>query len=287
MITTVLMGLQVAKTVTDRKMQFFREASSGYDVTAYYLAINVVATFEHSVQICIAAFFGLWLRNTFANPLAFYINFLLLGWICVGWAIFLSVMVPPETVNVVVGFFMGFSGLLLSGGLEPIEYYETYRVGGIQELFSGLVSPMRFFVEMNAVSESRCLPEQTGYTLGVNATGFPAKYSTMALLGFGINDLENATRQNSNGWYTSVIPAICVGLCMRVLGLGAIHACGRSQQIKKSIWYDISKSPQVKYCAILFTTCTVMLFALTSFLILRHTSDSPKLDKFEFSHGKV
>lgn len=32
-------------------------------------------------------------------------------------------MIPPESVNVVVGFFMGFSGLLFSGGLEPIEYY--------------------------------------------------------------------------------------------------------------------------------------------------------------------
>lgn len=123
MITTILMGLQVAKTITDRKMQFFREASSGYDVTAYYLAINAVESIEHSVQICIAAFFGLWLRNTFANPLAFYINFLLLCWICVPWAMLLAIMIPPESVTLVVGFFMGFSGLLFSGGLEPIEYY--------------------------------------------------------------------------------------------------------------------------------------------------------------------
>lgn len=146
---------------------------------------------------------------------------------------------------------------------------------------------MRFFVEMGAVTESQCLPEQTGYTIGANATDFPLEYSTMALLGFGVNDLENATRQNCDGWYATVIPAVCVGLGMRLLGLGAIHVCGRSQQIKKSIWYDMSKNKQVKYCVILFTTCTLMFFAITSYLILRHTSYSPQLVELDFSPGKV
>lgn len=146
---------------------------------------------------------------------------------------------------------------------------------------------MRFFVEMGTVTDSQCLPEQTGYTISENAENFPLEYSTMALLGFGGNDLENATRQNCDGWYATVIPAVCVGLCVRMLGLAAIHCFGRSQQIKQSLWYEMSKNKRVKRCVILFITCTLIMFATTSYLMLRHTSYSPQLAELDFKPGKV
>jgi hypothetical protein len=52
-ITAVLMGLQSTKVLTNKRIEFFREASSGYNINAYFVAINITATLEHSTQAVI------------------------------------------------------------------------------------------------------------------------------------------------------------------------------------------------------------------------------------------
>ena len=59
-ISAVLIGLQATKIVTSKRIEFFREASSGYNINAYFVAVNIVASVEHSVQAVIVAFFAVW-----------------------------------------------------------------------------------------------------------------------------------------------------------------------------------------------------------------------------------
>ena len=121
-ILAVLVGLKATQIVTDKRIEFFREAGSGYDINAYYIAINIVASLEHSIQVFIGAYFAFWIRNPIVVWYSFFIHFLLLTWLCVSWALFLPMIVPQENVTLVVGFFFAFCGLLFSGALPPVTY---------------------------------------------------------------------------------------------------------------------------------------------------------------------
>ena len=50
-IMSVLIGLSATKIITEKQLQFFREAQGGVSVTAYYLAANITSTAE---QGCVA-----------------------------------------------------------------------------------------------------------------------------------------------------------------------------------------------------------------------------------------
>ena len=82
-ILAVLVGLKATQIVTDKRIEFFREAGSGYDINAYYIAINIVASLEHSIQVFIGAYFAFWIRNPIVVWYSFFIHFLLLTWLCV------------------------------------------------------------------------------------------------------------------------------------------------------------------------------------------------------------
>lgn len=156
-LVAVLVGLTASKTITEKRNEFFREAGSGYNINAYFCAVNVVSTVEHSLQVIFSSMFALWLRNSLASWYSYYINFLLLAWLCVSWALLFPLLVQPKSVVLVTGFYMIFFSLLFSGGIDPIKYSDIYSSTGVA-LFSGLLSPTRYFIEAMAVSESRCLP---------------------------------------------------------------------------------------------------------------------------------
>lgn len=156
-IISVLVGLTATKTLTEKRSEFFREAGSGYNINAYFCAVNIVSTIEHSVQVMFSSMFALWLRNSLAAWYSYYVNFLLLAWLCVSWALLFPLLVPLKNVVLVTGFYMTFFALLFSGGIDPVEYSDIYDSTGVA-LFSGLLSPTRYFIEAMAVTESRCLP---------------------------------------------------------------------------------------------------------------------------------
>lgn len=120
-IVAILIGLQALKITTTKRVEFFREAATT-DISAYFLAINVVATVEHSIQIVVAAFFVTWLRNPLANWLHYYTHFLLLTWIVVSWALLFPQIMPADNVVIGTGFFFAFFGLLFGGVLPPTDY---------------------------------------------------------------------------------------------------------------------------------------------------------------------
>jgi membrane-associated HD superfamily phosphohydrolase len=156
-LVAVLVGLTASKTLTEKRNEFFREAGSGYNIDAYYCAVNIVSTVEHSIQVIISSMLALWLRNSLAAWYSYYINFLLLAWLCVSWALFFPLVVQPKSVVLVTGFYMVFFSLLFSGSIDPIKYKDIYDNVGVA-IFSGLLSPTRYFVEAMAVAESKCLP---------------------------------------------------------------------------------------------------------------------------------
>jgi hypothetical protein len=121
-IISVLLGLTAMRIVTKKRLQFFREAGSGYNLNAYFVAVNIMATLEHSVQVMIAASFAFWIRNPLASPGSFFVHFLTLAWVSVSWSLFIPMVVSPDSVVLVAGFFFSFFGLMFSGAFPPIIY---------------------------------------------------------------------------------------------------------------------------------------------------------------------
>lgn len=141
-IVAVLTGLQATRITTSKQTEFFREASTN-NMNAYYVAINIVSTVEHSIQIILASFVAFWLRNPWQSWIAYYTHFLLLTWISVSWALFLPQAVPPDNVIVVIGFFFAFCGLLLGGAFPPLTYKSKF-FSFLLHLLSPFVSTQRY-----------------------------------------------------------------------------------------------------------------------------------------------
>ena len=273
MILAVIVGLTATKPLTEKRIEFFREAGSGYDVNAYFLAINIVTTIEHSAQLLMVGASAYWIRDAISGRASYYVSFLMLAWLTVSWALFLAVIIPRGLIFTVVGFFMAFSGLLFSGASPPLLYENIYSNPGLA-LFCGFISPTRYFTESLAVSEHRCLPEQSGFTVK-NAPNFPPDKNSFALLGLAQND-STVTIYSCDGWFWYVLPAFFVGLTIRVAAGGLIHVVGRSQQAKKPFLSLISEELRTrgpKTTTLVFVCYFLVLLGLitvSSWLILRY-----------------
>jgi NADH:ubiquinone oxidoreductase subunit K len=128
-IASVLIALTSVKAITDKRLEFFREASSGYSSNAYFLAVNVFTTIDQGVQVLFAAIIAQWLRDSVSGRTTFYLAFLMLAWISVSWSLLIPLIAPPSNTLVILGAFMAFFGLLFSGGLAPVEYKSEFFFG--------------------------------------------------------------------------------------------------------------------------------------------------------------
>jgi hypothetical protein len=144
-------------------------------------------------------------------------------------------------------------------------------------LFSGFVSPTRYFVEGLVVHEQRCLPYQSGFTVEPYAFNFPLYATVSAQAHLGQHD-RAVVQHSCDGWYWGILPAFVVGVTVRYLALGAIHSFYRSKQAKKPYWSDLSRRPRCQNRTFLiFVAYVIMfveLFALASWLILGSRGES-------------
>ena len=267
-ILSIIVGLTATTTVTSKRMEFFREAGSGYDLNAYFFAINILSTIEHSIQVLIAALFATWIRHPIASYASYYIHFLLLTWLVVAWSMLLPMICSPDTVTLVAGFFFTFCGLVFSGAFAPFGYKEIYEENGIKEFVAGWISPTRYFFEALAVGEYRCLPEQSGFTIEMDSLGRLSNSTMMSIMGYAGHDL-NAVHRSCDGWYWSVIPVIFIGLTVRYLAIGAMHACFRPQQAKKPLTYVMKRDCSVATITIIYCFGFIALFSVTTWLFMR------------------
>ena len=167
----------------------------------------------------------------------------MISWLTVSWALFLSLIVPPNAVATVVGAWMAFFGLLFCGILPPGYFHTLYNNNAIA-VFAGFVSPMRFFVEGIAVSAAKCLPVQSGFPADVNAfnrTEFESSYPySMPKTYMGRTDQDGSETFGCNGWYWWVGAAFAVGITIRIASVMAIHCAGRSKQGKNPFLKEVA-----------------------------------------------
>ena len=122
LVASVLIALTSVKAITEKRLEFFREAGSGYDSNAYLLAVNVSTSIEQGCQILLAAIIAQWTRHSISSVTMFYVSFLLLTWISVSWSVLIALILPPKNTMVILAFFMAFCGLLFGGALAPGDY---------------------------------------------------------------------------------------------------------------------------------------------------------------------
>jgi hypothetical protein len=137
-------------------------------------------------------------------------------------------------------------------------------------LFAAFFSPPRFFTEIIAVSDLKCLPPQSGFTQTNDATNFPEDQASFSFLSLGQNDSE-VTDLSWNGWYWGVLPGFMVGLTVRFVAFGAINSLNRSKMAKKSFIFQLRNkgSLQLYSTVAAFFICLGGLIGVTSWLILR------------------
>ena len=268
-IVCIFVGLTATTTLTSKRLQFFREAGSGYDLNAYFFAINIHSTVEHSIQVELAALFAAWIRKPIASDTSYFIHFLLLGWLTVAWSMLFPMICSPDTVILVSGFFFAFCGLIFSGSFTPFTFTNIYGEEGVKEFVAGWLSPTRFFLESLTVGEYRCLPEQSGFTIEPGSRSRLSNDTMMVMMGYAGHDL-NAVRQSCDGWYWSVVPVICIGITIRYLALGAMHACFRAQQAKKPLLYVMKRNCFVFTITMLYCIGAVALISVTTWLFMRN-----------------
>ena len=165
--------------------------------------------------------------------------------------------------------------MYVSSHFPPLLVSELYDNVALQLLF-GFVSVTRWFIEALTVTEQRCLPEQSGYTLRDNAFNFPMEFNSLNLISLAQNDIDNATEQSCNGWYAYVLPCLMAGLTIRFATAGVIHIAGRSQQCKKPLLQEARSRKGAAFCWYVFGLCTYWIIlgglaGVTGWFILRET----------------
>jgi hypothetical protein len=138
----------------------------------------------------------------------------------------------------------------------------------LPEIFAGWIAPTRFFYEALAVGEYRCLPEQSGFTIGEEATNRAWNSSAFAVVGYAGHD-PTATERSCTGWYWSVVPSLLVGFTVRFAATGAMHAFNRAQQTKKPLMCVMKSDKRVFATVVLYLVILCGLFVLTTWLFLR------------------
>ena len=125
-ITATLVALSAARVLTEKKLELCREASSGYNLNAFYLAVNITSGMETTILMVILAFTVIWLRSSVTSELCTVLNFVMLGWIASSWSVFFPLVIPPRLIVLLLTFFMVFFGVAFSGGMDPATFKGKY-----------------------------------------------------------------------------------------------------------------------------------------------------------------
>mmetsp|Transcript_34130 Transcript_34130/g.49529 ORF Transcript_34130/g.49529 Transcript_34130/m.49529 type:complete len:875 (-) Transcript_34130:267-2891(-) len=275
-IISVLVSLAAAKVISEKRIEFFREAGSGYDINAYFLALNFTSTIEYAIQMLLASGSAYWLRNSLVGYETFVINFLLLSWVSSAWAFFFASFMPPKNLTITTAFFITFTCLLFSGGIAPFEYKDIYAGVGY-EILCGAISATRFFQESMVVSEYRCLPEQAGFAISDDAEYLLNNYNTdtsvngFSYFNLAMRDHDTVVGKSCDGWFWGVLPSFFIGLTLRAFACVFLHILNRGQQAKKKFVEELRVNGKLKDYATVFVTTSLLIFLtiLSGYFIIR------------------
>lgn len=258
----VLVGLAATKTHSERRAIFFREAASGYNVSSYFIGLQIVSLMEHGVFMFLAAVFSFWMRHPISSIWAYIINFFVLGFSMGSWGTLFSVLVEPENLILTSGLFLLSFNLLAAGVIEPILYKDIYDQPATAGLLSGIFSPARFFIETMVTSDHKNLGPQSGFTV---------QDSSLPLSSFDfISEAQldpDRTVQSKMGWYWGSVRLFFVGLSVRCLSLALINVTARDKQCKKPFWKSIAGAKAIGR-VIVFVVALLLLWAYTAWLVV-------------------
>ena len=145
-ITSTLVALTASKVITEKREEFFREIGSGYSINPFFLSINITTSVEQGLQVLLASMVAFWLRNSLCHWGMYAVHFLFLGWVSVSWGLLFAIIIPKNNVVLVIGFFMLFGSLLLSGVSPPIQYAGESSMERIQYVVSK-ITQTNFFLK--------------------------------------------------------------------------------------------------------------------------------------------
>lgn len=95
-IMSVLIGLNATKCITEKKLEFYREAQSGVNVTCYYLAASITSTVEQGLLSIIGSVIAYLILKPATSYTVLLWNFFMISWLSVSWSLLLSLLVPGE-----------------------------------------------------------------------------------------------------------------------------------------------------------------------------------------------
>ena len=150
---------------------------------------------------------------------------------------------------------------------------EIYHNGNaFFQILSGFLAVTRFFIEGMIVQEQRCLPAQSGYTLQPDlSVEFPLPLNSFSLTSLAGND-EGVVNKSCTGWYWSFWPALFVGITVRYIAAGVIHASQRGKQAKKSLMVEIRAKPwaenPIRRTVTYYGIGLIVLFIITCVLLM-------------------
>mmetsp|Transcript_9291 Transcript_9291/g.13972 ORF Transcript_9291/g.13972 Transcript_9291/m.13972 type:complete len:1312 (-) Transcript_9291:1353-5288(-) len=267
-----LVAFSAVKHMSENNLQFYREAGSGYNINAYFVAMNITSIFEQSIQMFVAAGVAFFLRGSVASFQSYLVHFLALGWIVSSWAFLFVLIVPRKNLTLATGFLIVFSSLCLGGQIDPIKYEGLYDDRALS-IISGALSPTRYFAEGLVVGEHRCLPAQYGLVIDSNAsanvTEFPRNATGLNFLGLGLWDNSDVVTQSFSGWYWGLLPSFMVGLTIRFTSAFLLHLTDRPRQLKRPLLNEMMQWSFFDYVYVLFSLFYVgVLYYVTVLLLI-------------------
>jgi len=233
-VLVILIVLSTALVFSEKRTEFFREAASGYDINAYFLAVNVFEMVWMCIKMVLASFWSHWIRNSTSQPGAYALEFVLLGWIASGWGFIFPLIpfMPPKFVLLNAAIFSAFTSLMLSGNVGAvIEYTHIYRgeYAWVAASIAGLFSPPRFFIESIAVNELKSTPVQHGFTdsvfLDQNTNKFVSFGFNFTSLGMHDPFVHEHAVGDGRIWTSSLFPSLMVGLTLRLFAWLLVSSC--------------------------------------------------------------
>lgn len=125
-VFALLISLTTTKAVTSSRPQFVRESGSGYNFNAYFCAMNLVVTVEHTFRAIVASLIALCIRNSLALWYTFIVNFLMISWISASWGLLFALCIQEKYLIMAIGVHVVFFGLLFCGVIPPISFEGSF-----------------------------------------------------------------------------------------------------------------------------------------------------------------
>jgi len=122
---------------------------------------------------------------------------------------------------IIAAFFSG-----IADAIDRELIYDTPFINAV----ALTISPFRIFSENYAVTEYKCLKEQSGFTSKIM---YIFDHTNFDRIDYGKND-RNISLRDCSGWYWNAWPSVLISLCVLIVAAMGLHIKFRIQMCKPS-----------------------------------------------------